>query len=119
MPAVTPPTFPPTPEARRRHTPGGDPLVDRSKEFIKYKGARVAPAKLLAHPNVADAAVGGSPDEEAGEVPKAFVVANGEAAAGKIVALVAERVAPHKKVRNAEFVGGSRDRPRARSCAAS
>ena len=52
-------------------------LVDRVKELIKYKGYQVAPAELEAvlveHPAVADAAVIGRPDEEAGEVPKAFV----------------------------------------------
>ena len=54
-------------------------IVDRVKELIKYKGMQVAPAELeamlLGHPAVADAAVIPSPDEEAGEVPKAFVVA--------------------------------------------
>ena len=53
-------------------------IVDRLKELIKYKGYQVAPAELeallLTHPAIADAAVIGVPDEEAGEVPKAFVV---------------------------------------------
>ena len=53
-------------------------VVDRVKEIIKYKGHQVAPAGLeailLAHPAVADAAVSGCPDEEAGEIPTAFVV---------------------------------------------
>ena len=53
-------------------------VVDRLKELIKYKGLQVAPAEiegaLLTHPAIADAAVIGIPDEEAGEVPKAFVV---------------------------------------------
>ena len=48
-------------------------VVDRLKELIKYKGFQVAPAELegilLTHPAVADAAVVGLPDEEAGEVP--------------------------------------------------
>jgi acyl-coenzyme A synthetase/AMP-(fatty) acid ligase len=83
-------------------------IVDRVKELIKYKGLQVAPAELeavlLAHPAVSDAAVVRSPDEEAGEVPKAFVVARTPLEAEEVMAFVAERVAPHKKVRRVEFV---------------
>ncbi len=83
-------------------------IVDRLKELIKYKGMQVAPAELegilLSHPAIADAAVIGSPDEEAGEVPKAFVVLKGQATPEEIMAFVAERVAPHKKVRRLEVV---------------
>ncbi|MFQ5613721.1 MAG: 4-coumarate--CoA ligase family protein [Anaerolineae bacterium] len=81
-------------------------VVDRLKELIKYKGFQVAPAELeavlLSHPAVADAAVIPSPDEEAGEVPKAFVVLKEEVSPGAIMAFVAERVAPHKKIRRVE-----------------
>jgi 4-coumarate--CoA ligase len=53
-------------------------IRDRLKELIKFKGFQVAPAEveaaLCAHDGVADAAVIGKPDEEAGEVPVAFVV---------------------------------------------
>jgi acyl-CoA synthetase (AMP-forming)/AMP-acid ligase II len=83
-------------------------IVDRLKELIKYKGMQVAPAELeallITHPAVTDVAVIPSPDEEAGEVPKAFVVANGEVSADALMAFVAEHVAPHKKVRRLEFV---------------
>jgi acyl-CoA synthetase (AMP-forming)/AMP-acid ligase II len=83
-------------------------IADRVKELIKYKGYQVAPAELeavlLAHPAVADAAVIPSPDEAAGEVPKAFVVRKGEATAEELMAFVAARVAPYKKVRRLEFV---------------
>jgi acyl-CoA synthetase (AMP-forming)/AMP-acid ligase II len=83
-------------------------IVDRLKELIKYKGLQVAPAELeatlLTHPAVADAAVIGVPDEEAGEVPKAFVVLRGEASAADILAHVAEHVAPYKKIRHLEFI---------------
>jgi acyl-CoA synthetase (AMP-forming)/AMP-acid ligase II len=88
-------------------------IVDRTKELIKYKGLQVAPAELeallLTHPAVLDAAVIRSPDEEAGEVPKAFVVlkpddASQATSAEAIMAFVAGRVAPHKRVRRLEFV---------------
>ncbi|HYN85987.1 MAG TPA: 4-coumarate--CoA ligase family protein [Pyrinomonadaceae bacterium] len=87
-------------------------IVDRAKELIKYKGFQVAPAELeallLTHPSVADAAVVPSPDAEAGEVPKAFVVARGGESARpepeELMEFVAARVAPHKKIRRVEFV---------------
>ncbi len=83
-------------------------IIDRVKELIKYKGLQVAPAELeavlLSHPAVADAAVIPSPDEEAGEVPKAFVVLKAPATAEELMDYVAQRVAPFKKVRRIEFV---------------
>ncbi len=83
-------------------------IVDRVKELIKYKGYQVAPAELeailLTHPSIADAAVIPSPDEEAGEVPKAFVVSNGDARADEIMDFVAKKVAPTKKIRRLEFI---------------
>ena len=85
-------------------------IVDRVKELIKYKGQQVAPAELEAvlqsHPNIADAAVIPIPDEEAGEIPKAFIVAKSESilTATEVIEYVAQRVAPHKKVRRVEFI---------------
>ncbi|MCP5201805.1 MAG: AMP-binding protein [Gammaproteobacteria bacterium] len=83
-------------------------IVDRLKELIKYKGYQIAPAELeavlLAHPAVADAGVIGLPDDEAGEVPKAFVVKRGEVDAAALQAHVAEHVAPYKRIRDIEFV---------------
>jgi acyl-CoA synthetase (AMP-forming)/AMP-acid ligase II len=83
-------------------------IVDRVKELIKYKGSQVAPAELeallLTHPAIADAAVIGIPDEEAGEVPKAFVVPNAPLTPRGVTAFVAEHVAPYKKVRAVELV---------------
>jgi 4-coumarate--CoA ligase len=88
-------------------------IVDRIKELIKYKGYQVAPAELeallLTDPRIADAAVIGVLDEEGEEVPKAFVVraATTEAAAltdEGVMAFVAQKVAPYKKVRRVEFL---------------
>jgi acyl-CoA synthetase (AMP-forming)/AMP-acid ligase II len=83
-------------------------IVDRVKELIKYKGYQVAPAELeavlLTNPHIKDAAVIRSPDEEAGEVPKAFVVSDGTLSGEDVIAFVAERVSPHKKIRRVEFI---------------
>jgi acyl-CoA synthetase (AMP-forming)/AMP-acid ligase II len=82
-------------------------VVDRVKELIKYKGLQIAPAELeallLSHPSVADAAVIPIADEEAGEVPKAFVVLKGPATPEEIMDFVARRVASYKKLRRVEF----------------
>lgn len=83
-------------------------IVDRAKELIKYKGFQVPPAELegvlLTHPAIADAAVIPLPDDEAGEVPKAYVVLKGEVTATEIMDFVAERVAPYKRLRFVEFI---------------
>ena len=83
-------------------------IVDRLKELIKYKAYQVAPAELeallLTHPAIADAAVIPSPDEEAGEVPKAFVVLKDEITPQEIMDWVADQVAFHKKIRRLEVV---------------
>ena len=83
-------------------------IVDRLKELIKYKGFQVAPAELeallLTHPQIKDVAVVRSPDPDAGEVPKAFVVADGALSAKDVMSFVAAVVAPHKKIRRVEFV---------------
>lgn len=53
-------------------------IVDRLKELIKFNGFQVAPAELeallLTHPKVKDCGVIGIADENAGELPMAFVV---------------------------------------------
>ncbi len=84
-------------------------IVDRVKELIKFKGFQVAPAELegliVTHPAVADVAVIGIPDLEAGELPKAYVVLkpDTEATAQDIQSFVAEHVASYKKIRMVEF----------------
>ncbi len=83
-------------------------MVDRLKELIKYKGYQVPPAELeallLTHPAVADAAVIGVSDPEAGEIPKAFVVLRGTVTLDELMAFVAERVAPYKRIRALEVI---------------
>ena len=85
-------------------------IVDRVKELIKYKGYQVPPAELeallLTNPLIADAAVIGVRDAEGEEVPKAFVVRQQGADLDEaaVMAFVAERVAPYKKVRMVEFL---------------
>jgi len=83
-------------------------IVDRVKELIKHNAWQIAPAELeavlLRHPAIADAAVIPSPDEESGEVPKAFVVLKAPVETAAILAFVAEHVAPYKKIRRIAVV---------------
>jgi len=97
-----------TGDVARLEENGSVRIVDRIKELIKYKGYQIAPAELeallLTHPAIADAAVIPIPDEDAGEVPKAFVVTTGSITPEEVTRFVAERVAPYKKVRAVEIV---------------
>jgi long-chain acyl-CoA synthetase len=86
-------------------------IKDRKKEMIKFKGFGIAPAEiealLLEHPGVADAAVIGKPDREAGEVPKAFVVrkpTHAALAAEELIGWARERLAGYKTLHEVTFV---------------
>jgi 4-coumarate--CoA ligase len=85
-------------------------IVDRLKELIKYKGFQVAPAELeavlLTHPAVADAAVIGRADDEAGEIPIGFVVlkADQQASEDDIKAHVASQLAHFKQLGQVTFI---------------
>jgi acyl-CoA synthetase (AMP-forming)/AMP-acid ligase II len=85
-------------------------ILDRKKEMIKYKGYQVAPAELEAllyeHPAVLDAAVIPKPHLEGGEIPKALVVLREglQASPEELMAFVAEKVAPYKKIREVEYL---------------
>jgi acyl-CoA synthetase (AMP-forming)/AMP-acid ligase II len=83
-------------------------IVDRVKELIKFKGFQVAPAELealiITHPEVADVAVIPVPDEEAGEIPKAYVVKGGDVSEDDVMQFVADKVSSYKRIRAVEFV---------------
>jgi acyl-CoA synthetase (AMP-forming)/AMP-acid ligase II len=85
-------------------------ILDRVKELIKYKGYQVPPAELegiiSTHPSVADCAVIGIPDDEVGEIPKAFIVLKKDEVvdAEAIMEFVESKVAPQKKIRLVSFV---------------
>ncbi|XP_031091352.1 4-coumarate--CoA ligase 1-like [Ipomoea triloba] len=85
-------------------------IVDRIKELIKHNGYQVAPAELeavlLTHANILDAAVVPLEDEEAGEIPVAYVVraSGSELTEEQVIQFVASQVAPYKKVRRVNFI---------------
>ncbi len=85
-------------------------IVDRMKELIKYKGFQVAPAELeallITHPKIADVAVIGIPDDEAGEIPKAFVTTPPGATVTleEVQALVGEHLVSYKQIRELELL---------------
>lgn len=85
-------------------------ITDRLKELIKYKGFQVAPAELeatlLTHPDITDAAVIGVADDDAGEIPMAFVIPRPEAAPTlhDIQAFLEGKLAHYKQVRRLEVV---------------
>ncbi|XP_010250798.1 PREDICTED: 4-coumarate--CoA ligase-like 9 [Nelumbo nucifera] len=85
-------------------------IVDRLKELIKYKAYQVPPAELehllQSHPDILDAAVVPFPDEEAGQVPMAYVVRQPLSTIdeSQIIDFVSKQVAPYKMVRRVSFV---------------
>ncbi|VEU33622.1 unnamed protein product [Pseudo-nitzschia multistriata] len=84
-------------------------ITDRIKELIKTRGFQVAPAELedllLGHEDVNDVAVIQIPDEESGELPRAYIVLKDgsdeekhEETKSDIYEWVKERVAPYKRL---------------------
>jgi long-chain acyl-CoA synthetase len=80
--------------------------------MIKYKVFSIAPAELEAvlveHPAVLESAVVGVPDEEAGEIPKAFVVLHGDVSYSvtdeELITFVNGKLTGYKKLHEVEFV---------------
>lgn len=85
-------------------------IVDRLKELIKYKGFQVAPAELeamlIAHPNIADAAVVSMKDDLCGELPVAFVVrsSGSEITEDEIRQHISKQVVFYKRIHRVFFV---------------
>lgn len=84
-------------------------ILGRSKELIISGGLNVYPREveevLLAHPDVAEVAVVGTPSDEWGEVVTAFVVAGGDHCTSEsLLAFAAEHLAPFKRPRLVHFV---------------
>jgi long-chain acyl-CoA synthetase len=88
-------------------------IVDRTKDMLLYKGYNVFPRELeeilFGLPGVAGAAVVGRPDEEAGELPVAYVVRKPDAAgaaltAESVMAAVNEHVVHYKRLRDVVFI---------------
>ncbi|VFQ93730.1 unnamed protein product [Cuscuta campestris] len=85
-------------------------IVDRLKELIKYKAYQVPPAELehllQSIPDVSDAAVIPYPDEEAGEIPMAYVVRipGSNISEAQIMDIIGKQVAPYKKIRRVSFI---------------
>lgn len=85
-------------------------ITDRKKDMIVMSGWKVYPTEvenlLLKHPDIADAAVFGIPDERKGEIPVAAVVArqgsllNGE----EVMSFCRSRMAGYKVPRRVFFV---------------
>lgn len=85
----------------------------RSDDLIKSSGYRIGPGEveqaIEKHPAVAEAAVIGIPDEERGQIVKAFVVlrdksADGPALVSDIQGFVRERLAAHEYPRQIAFL---------------
>jgi acyl-coenzyme A synthetase/AMP-(fatty) acid ligase len=81
--------------------------------MIKYKGFPISPAEieaaLLEHPAIADCAVISRPDDDAGEIPCAFLVLrdgrqSSPALERELAGHVAERLTGYKQPRQFRFV---------------
>jgi len=86
-------------------------ITDRLKDMIIYKGYNVYPReleeKIFKHPAVEDCAVVGKQDQNAGEIPVAFVklIQGAEITNQELIDFVNTQVAAYKKIREVHIVG--------------
>ena len=102
-----------TGDLARRDADGYFWYQGRNDDLIKSAGYRIGPAEvedaLVMHPQVAEAAVIGSPDKERGMIVKAFVrlregIAPTRDLAAELQAFVKKNLAAYKYPREIEFV---------------
>jgi long-chain acyl-CoA synthetase len=85
-------------------------IVDRKKDMILTAGYNVYPAELerviAGHPDVAMVAVGSMPDEDKGELAKAYVIVKEGASpdVDTIISYCREHIAAYKVPRSVQFV---------------
>jgi long-chain acyl-CoA synthetase len=85
-------------------------IVDRKKDMILTAGYNIYPAELervlAGHPDVALVAVGSIPDEEKGELAKAYIVpkTNATPSAEEIIRFSRKQLAAYKVPRAVQFV---------------
>lgn len=98
-----------TGDLARRDLQGCFTITGRLKEIFISGGESVAPAEveqvLRQHPRVLDAAVVGVPDEQWGEVPVAWVVADGDLPESELLAHAAQRLVGYKVPTQVRFTG--------------
>jgi acetyl-CoA synthetase len=97
----------------QREPDGRIRFVGRDDDVINSAGYRIGPGEiedcLMRHPAVEMAAVVGKPDEQRGEIVKAYVVlkagyAPGDALAGELADHVKSRLAAHEYPREVAFI---------------
>jgi len=82
-------------------------ITDRKKDMVIVGGFNVYPAEiekaLLQHPNIADVAVTGAPDERLGEVTHAHIVRAGDLSQDALISWCQENMANYKVPRGVSF----------------
>ena len=100
------------------HPDGYIELRDRTKDVIISGGENISSQEvekvIMAHPAVLEVCIVGVPDEQLGEVPKAFVMphADAEITGEEIVQFCRDRIAHFKCPKHVEFRGAAENSDR-------